>query len=156
MERVVDLAAVGRIARRVEFKGIRLTEISANCDPRVLGPLAPDVDVTCFLGELSATGVEVICDYSFTVLSHEQRAASGALKYLLSYDLTGSDPVSNDDLTEFARSNGVLHSWPFVRELLFALTSRMGYPPYTLPVMHFVSKPATEEAHRAAEDSDAQ
>lgn len=143
MERTIDFDAVGRVAKRVELKGVRLVEISAKCDPNILGPsLVPTVNLECKPGAYDANRMEVICDYTFIAQSDEKQAIESAIRYLLVYEITtGAESADADDVAEFARANGALHSWPFVREILFGLTSRMGYPPYTLPVMHFNRKP---------------
>ena len=138
LERTVDLAAVARVAARVELKHVRLTEISAKCDPNAPGPsLEPSVDLACRLGEHDGSNLEVICHCKFVAQSKQLQAIESGITYLLLYEISGSGSPSVDDLAEFARTNGALHSWPFLRELLYGLTSRMGYPPYTLPVMHF-------------------
>jgi preprotein translocase subunit SecB len=146
LDRTVDLAAVNRVAKRVELKGVRLAEISATCDPKVHGPsLIPAVDLDCKLGDHSESTLEVICNYTFAAESEGIQAIQSTIIYLLLYEISGSESSSPEDLAEFARANGALHSWPFVRELLYGLTSRMGYPPYTLPVMHFnVTKPSAK------------
>jgi preprotein translocase subunit SecB len=142
LEKTVDFAAVSRVAKRVELKGVRLAEISAKCDPSALGPsLRPTVDLDCKLGNHDATTLEVVCDYTFVAHSDQTQAIESAIKYLLVYEISGAESANPDDLAEFARANGALHSWPFVREILFGLTSRMGYPPYTLPLMHFKATP---------------
>jgi preprotein translocase subunit SecB len=97
----------------------------------------PAVNLECKLGAHGPNAVEVFCDYTFVANSDQTPAIESAISYLLLYEISGGASSNIDDLTEFARANGALHSWPFVRELLFGLTSRMGYPPYTLPVMHF-------------------
>jgi preprotein translocase subunit SecB len=138
LDRPVDLAAVNRVAKRVELKGVRLSEISAKCDPTVIGPsLMPNVDLDCKVGEHNESSLEVICNYTFAAQSEGKQVIQSTITYLLSYEVSGSESPSAEDLTEFAKANGALHSWPFVRELLYGLTSRMGYPPYTLPVIHF-------------------
>lgn len=105
------------------------------------GTLVPNVEIECQAGSVEESTLEVICIYTFTAHSNETRAVSSKIKYLLVYDISGSVSPSQEDLAEFARANGTLNSWPFVREVLFGLTSRMGYPPYTLPLMHFSTKP---------------
>ncbi len=152
MDRTVDLAAVNRVAKRVELKGVRLAEISAKCDPKVIGPsLMPAVDLDCRLGDHDESNLEVICNYTFTAQSEGAQAVQSTIVYLLHYEISGSGSSSPEDLAEFARANGALHSWPFVRELLYGLTSRMGYPPYTLPVMHFnVTKPPVKTHKKEA------
>jgi preprotein translocase subunit SecB len=85
----------------------------------------------------------VICDYTFTAHANQIQAVESRIKYLLEYEIGGgAEAPSADDVAEFARANGALNSWPFVRELLYGLTSRLGYPPFTLPLMHFNTKPA--------------
>ena len=158
MERTIDFDAVGRVAKRVELKGVRLVEISAKCDPSVSGSsLVPTVNLDCKPGAHDANSLEVVCDYTFIAHSDEKQAIESAIQYLLVYEITtGAEPANANDVAEFARANGALHSWPFVREILFGLTSRMGYPPYTLPVMHFnqkpkAAKPATSPLEAPAE-----
>lgn len=153
MERTVDFAAVGRVAKRAEVVGIRLVEIHAKCDPKRLGSLQPNVELDCKPGEFSTERMDVICDYKFTVRSGEIEIADASIKYLLSYELSGTEAPAEEDVAEFARANGALHSWPFVRELLYGLTSRMGYPPYTLPTMHFKSTPKVESSETTIEET---
>jgi preprotein translocase subunit SecB len=147
LDRTVDLAAVNRVAKHVELKGVRLAEISAKCDPATIGPaLIPNVDLDCQLGAYDTANIDVICNYTFAAKSDEKQTIQSVIVYVLHYEISGSGSPSPDDLAEFARANGALHSWPFVRELLFGLTSRMGFPPYTLPVLHFnVTTPPAKE-----------
>jgi preprotein translocase subunit SecB len=141
LETTVDFVAVGRVARHIELKGVRITEMSAKCNPKILGSLHPSVDLQCAVASRDGNVLEVACNYTFAVHSGEALAAQAAISYLLLYELSGTGPFADDDVLQFAQANGVLHSWPFVRELLYGLTSRMGYPPFTLPVMHFQPKP---------------
>ena len=99
--------------------------------------LKPAVNVDCKIGDLAGTNLEVVCDYVFVAQSNDAKVIQSEIKYLLLYEIGGTEPPNQNDLVEFARANGALHSWPFVREFLYGLTSRMGFPPYTLPVMHF-------------------
>ena len=139
------------MAKRAELTGIRLIEISAKCDPKAIGSLEPKVDLDCKPGAYSASELEIVCDYTFTVRAGQAEIAEANIKYLLVYELSGSGTPAEADLAEFARANGALHSWPFVRELIYSLTSRMGYPPYTLPTMHFDSTPKEKPAVQAEE-----
>jgi preprotein translocase subunit SecB len=138
LERTVDFAAVSRVAKRVDLKGVRLSEISAKCDQKAIGPtLNPTVDLNCTVGDHDAANVEVVCDYTFSADTDTNKAIESRIQFILLYGISGGEAPADSDLAEFARANGALHSWPFVRELLYGLTSRMGFPPYTLPVMHF-------------------
>jgi preprotein translocase subunit SecB len=149
-EITVDFAAVGRVANRIELKGIRLTDFSAKCNPKLMGSLEPTLDHDCGVAGRESNALEIACNYRFAARIGQTQAAEAAITYLLLYELQGSEPISDEDIAQFALSNGVLHSWPFVRELIYALTSSMGYPPYTLPVFRFKRKPASKETTRKA------
>ena len=143
METTVDFAAVGRVARHTELRDVRVTEMSAKCSPKVTGALHPSVDLHCSIAERDEKMLEVTCDCSFSAYCGEMLAAQVQIQYLLTYELSASEHLDDDDLSQFARANGALHSWPFIREALYGMTARMGYPPFTLPVMHFHSEPPT-------------
>jgi preprotein translocase subunit SecB len=155
LETTVNYAAVGRVSKHVDLKGVRLAAISAQCNPAVPGRvLVPKVDLECQLGDHDESNIEVVCDYTFVAHADDAQAIQSKLQYLVQYEVVSAGPLSEADLAEFARANGALHSWPFVREVLYGLTSRMGFPPYTLPVMHFKEKPkqvATPPPEPAAE-----
>lgn len=149
-ERLVDFAAAGRVSQRVELKGVRVIEVSAKCEPRtIVGPLEPTITHECSYVKQSSNALGVVCSYSFVANSSAARVAEASIKYYLDFDLQGDEPLAEEDLNEFAFANGTLHSWPFVREFLFGLTSKMGYPPYNLPVFHF--KPRPQEKKEKAE-----
>lgn len=143
MEKTVDFAAIARVAQRAELKSIRLIAITGECDPKVAGELLPDVQLECKPGSIEEEAIEVVCKYTFTAHSDGVQAVSSTITYLLVYEISGGESPTQEDFAEFARANGTLNSWPFVREVLFGLTSRMGYPPYTLPLMHFSTKAKT-------------
>jgi preprotein translocase subunit SecB len=149
-EIIVDFAAAGRVASRVELKGIRLIELSAKCNPKVLGTLEPTLDHDCGIAGRDSNALEIACNYRFTARIGQEQVAEAAIKYLLLYQLQGAEPLADEDIAQFALSNGALHSWPFVREFLYDLTAKMGYPPYTLGVVHFKPKPVPKEAVKPA------
>lgn len=142
----MDFAAAGRVANRVELKVVRVSELSAKCNPKVMGTLEPTLEHDCRIAGREANTLEIACDYRFAARIGQTQVAEAAITYLLLYQLQGSEPLSDADVAQFAVSNGTLHSWPFVRELLYSLTSKMGYPPYSLGVVHFKPKPAPQAA----------
>lgn len=153
-----DLAAAGRVSSRVEFREIRLSEINASGPIKGQGPLEPHIDHHCELTRHEGDLLEVLCTYQLRVASGDDEFLNADIKYLASYTLLGDQPVDPNDLVHFAFTNGTYHSWPFVRQLVFDLTARMGYPPYSLPVFKFFPKrpkaieppsPPTEEVAAA-------
>lgn len=141
----LDLVAAARVAKRVELREIRLSEISASNLTAHHGPLYPEVQHACSPTVHDEHLIEVLCSYDFLVKSDGDEVARAQFKYLISYDVIGAGAVDEADLEHFAFANGTYHSWPFVRQLVFDLTARMGYPPYTLPVFQFNPKPKPVE-----------
>lgn len=140
-ERTVDFIALGRVSKRAELKNIRLAAVSAKCENAAPGPLEPSLEPDCSVVSRDATTLRVACSYHFAARVGQVQVAEATAKYLMDYEIAGAEPLEEKDVAEFSFASGVLHSWPFVRELLFGLTARMGYPPYTLPVYHFVPRP---------------
>jgi preprotein translocase subunit SecB len=134
----VDFAAVARVSRYSELKDIRLTEVSAKCDPKSVGALKPEFSHSSSLAGHTDESIEVSCAYHFVGRTAETQAIDVSITYLVIYTLKAKEPIADEDIAQFAASNGTLHSWPFVREFLHGLTSRMGFPPFKLGVMHFV------------------
>jgi preprotein translocase subunit SecB len=156
--RKVDLAAVARIARRVDLRDIRLSEIAAASARRVQGNLEPDLSHECEAIRLEIPNLfEVVCRYRFSVKTGGSEVASAMFRYVLLYELEGDEDIPEEGLSDFAFANGTYHSWPFVRQLLYDLTAKMGYPPYTLPVLKFNPKAPrpTEEAPAEAVKAEA-
>ena len=155
-EKIVDFAAAGRIASRTELRDVRVAEVTATCDPLPRGILEPTLEVDCVVGKRSEVELQVECAYRFNARVGEVPVVTAAIKYVILYDVKGSESLADGDLTEFAVGNGTLHSWPFVREFLHGLTSRMGFPPYTLPVVHFKPKvsPKKEAAAKSSKAAD--
>lgn len=147
----VDMSAVARIASRVDLKDVCLTEVTATRQRSVVGEvLHPDLQHD-YSARCPAKGcIEVDCKYQLSVTTGGKPAASFAIVYVLTYKLRSDEPVEPTDLQHFAWANGAFHSWPFVRELLHSMTGRMGFPPYTLPVLTFVPPKQAAVAAKAA------
>lgn len=64
------------------------------------------------------------------------------LKYSLEVNDDTKDIVSNfteDLFSQFAHRNAVLNIWPYAREMISNITTRMGYPPLFIP--HYKNLP---------------
>lgn len=143
-ENGVDLAAVARVARNINLRDIRMIRIDATCSPSPSEALEPQISFETSSALVSEHLLNVICVYDFSVSSGGQQAASATIAYLMMYEVVG-ESVNEDDIEHFARANGVYHSWPFLRQLLFDLTSKMGFSPLTLPVFQVLPRSTKQQ-----------
>lgn len=152
----IDLAAAARIARRVDLKDIRLTSLSGTRTAVSGGKntLVPRYEHDCKPLTVSSELIEVSCDYRFKVFAADAELAAVGLTYHLTYELRGEEPTDEADVLQFAQANGAYHSWPFAREAIYGLTAKMGFPPYTLPVLSLAPRRKPESTADSAESDE--
>jgi len=152
-ENSIDLAAASRVAKRVDIREIRLTDLQMNLkgDPTKMG-LVPTYEHRCAPAKVEGNTIEVACSYTFKIRSEDEDLAAASMTYRIVYTLIGDEPADQSDIDQFAKANGAYHSWPFVREMIFSLTSKMGFPPYTLPVLVYRPKASQPKAAAAPEE----
>ncbi|MFL6199141.1 MAG: hypothetical protein ACJ76J_08195 [Thermoanaerobaculia bacterium] len=146
-ENGVDLAAVSRVSRNIDLQDLRVIQLVASCSPAPEGPLEPQITFDCKGVLVTPDQLNIACDYTFNANTAGASAASVQVIYLLVYEVSG-DPPTERDVEQFARVNGVYHSWPFLRQLLFDLTAKMGLPPLTLPVFQVLPRTQAEKAEK--------
>lgn len=132
----VDLQAVSRVARNIDLRDIRVVQVLASLSPTSEGSLEPKITFDCKGSMVEPDQLNVICDYTLTVSG---AGANVRVMYLLVYEVSGSTPTEQD-VEQFAKVNAVYHSWPFLRQFLYDLTSKMGLPALTLPVFQVLSR----------------
>lgn len=57
--------------------------------------------------------------------------------FIITYVLSSTDGLDEENFHAFAGTNGVYNAWPYWREYVSNTVSRMGLPPITLPVFRF-------------------
>src|SRR5712692_532252 len=150
------MAAIARVSGRVQLRGIRLTELSLTTTQIVPHsiPLEPVIDQECIPLPSDKGLLAVECRFTFGIRSAGNQIAESKFKYHIRYKVTGEEPLAEQDIIQFAAVNGAYHAWPFVRELIFNLTARMGFQPFTLPVLSFMGlKTQTEDQAVPAESA---
>ncbi|MCC6653077.1 MAG: hypothetical protein IT348_18130 [Candidatus Eisenbacteria bacterium] len=147
----IDMAAVARVARRVGLQNIVLIGAHAERFPsKQRGLLEPVVDHDHRLAGKGPKALEIESTFKFVVKQAGTDILKATFVYRLFYSLQGDEPVDGSDAKVFALANGPYHAWPFVRELLFGMTSKMGLPPFILPVLTFQPpRPAAETPVRS-------
>src|SRR5690242_14819351 len=91
----IDMAAVGRVARRVNLENLVLIGIKASRHPGPSEPgiLDPEVDQAHrFVGAIGRS-LQVESKFEFTVRQGETVVLTAALAYRLLYSVSGDEPV---------------------------------------------------------------
>ncbi|MBI2889873.1 MAG: hypothetical protein HYY13_03705 [Nitrospirae bacterium] len=133
----IDLGTVAKIARRARLLDIQLALLQATTQSRPGGELVPAHKVSSVLLGRKDSGAVIASSFAFTVTVGQAQVAEVSMTFHLVYEFEGQDPLSDDDIGHFARGNGTYHAWPYMREMLSNLLPRMGFPPFTLPVLVF-------------------
>jgi hypothetical protein len=142
----VDFEAVARISTQVELKAVRLTFLHADIVERD-GPIPADwtddvvsglaaessferekkeLAVECGFLAVYAPGVNPTTE---ELPDPKDAPVELHARFRLVYELRDASAVRDGDPEHFALANGVLHAWPYWRELAQATTMRMGLTP---------------------------
>jgi hypothetical protein len=149
-----DPVAVARISTQAELKTIRLAFLHADIDER--GEALPsDWSADAIMGFNSVCEFDretktlvVVCGFLAMYVPDKDKVevlptpkeAPFELhsSFRLAYALRDVAAIEDTDPEQFAATNGVLHAWPYWRELAHSMTVRMGVAPllvgtYKLP-----------------------
>lgn len=144
-----DFAAIARVSRHTGLTATRFTSIGAEIANRAAVPASWSTE--CFSGfrtdtpEVTEDGFLLVCP-SFLAVYIEGQDLRGApsppdydpesppdvlieVAMELSYTIPKDEPFDESDLAEFARVNGVLHAWPYWREVAQSSSVRLGLTP---------------------------
>jgi hypothetical protein len=69
------------------------------------------------------------------------------VSFELTYSIPESMHVTDEELSAFARVNGVFNAWPYFREFVHASVARMGLPSVIVPIYRLSGqRPAAKRA----------
>lgn len=136
-----SVKGIAPLIAAVQIEDIRLTE--ATVRTKISSP--KDVDEVDLVLDTSAIVKEHHPPEPFVVLATidaklvprrtpESAAVSIKAGFELRYSLPPDLRVSRRDLNTFARINSVFNVWPYWREFIQSMTTRMHLPPLVLPV----------------------
>jgi preprotein translocase subunit SecB len=69
-------------------------------------------------------------------------------EFVLVYAVDSLEGIKQKNLDVFGQTNGVFNAWPYWREFVQSITTRMGLPPLTLPAYR-LAPPAPRKAVKA-------
>lgn len=139
-----DYSMAAAVARYVELLDVRLVTIDAKFhDPTESSQglrVGTSREMSARFDE--ARRVATVHAHLRATVSHERPPAAPVFElschYVLDYRFAVSGGPEGDErntyLGAFANVNGIYNVWPYFRELVQSVTSRMGLPPLVLPV----------------------
>lgn len=149
----LDLQAAAQVAQRFVLKEIFLVNAKISRDPMIVSPEALSLKHKCSTDSLSPPDKEkymVLCNFRVAAFDHKdpsillmQIEASFCTSYVRKPEI--NIPVNDADslLThvEYLMTiNPVSDTWPYWREFVQSMSSRMGFPALTVPLLEIVPK----------------
>ena len=150
----LDMEAAARVAQRFVLQEIFLVDAKMSRDPLIESPEALSLEHKCsteFLTSEKGKNLRfILCNFRVAAFSDKEPSklvmkieASFCTSYVKKPDIFM--PMEDDDslLTYaeyFGTINPISNAWPYWREFVQSMSSRMGYPALTVPMLEIVLK----------------
>lgn len=136
------------VADRVELEGVRL--VGSKCElmsfPGTKKNKFETTATTEFDLNPENSMLFVLVHFGLDAVDEEDRPlAKTQADLLLMYHIKDFEDLTDDHLKHFADKNGVFNAWPYWREFVQNMTTRMQLPPLTLPTYRF-GRPLPEKS----------
>ncbi len=131
----IDPKEYARILETLELKNLYLEKGSFNVNREQLkGSLTLNIKDT-FSYRSAESGIEIVAEYTLMGKNKEKKSTI-RLKatFVLQYETP--EEITDDFFDVFKEVSLPFIVWPFVREYVYSITSRMYLPPITLPQIH--------------------
>ncbi|MFH1597278.1 MAG: hypothetical protein ABIG94_13085 [Pseudomonadota bacterium] len=158
----VDLEIAARVAQRYVLKDIYLVGGKISRDPLTVSPETLSLEHKCSTESLTPFDAEkriFLCNFRVAAFDGQEPnklimkiEASFCTSYV---DTSQPDPLIPEDDLDFLLEyheyiitiNPISHAWPYWREFVQNMSSRMGFPALTVPLLEIaLKKPATKRS----------
>jgi hypothetical protein len=138
-----------QVSDRVQIQDVRLVRCNCQMQPAALALPAPMRFRWSFAHNASTqakpdgTHIAVLARFRFSAnregSTGDQPSIAIEATFLLTYAASSMNGLGEEHLRSFGTFNGVFNAWPYWRELLQSITSRMGLPGLVVPVFRLGS-----------------
>lgn len=143
------------VSDRVQIRDVRLIQCNSRVESSAFAAPHPPRFQASYKHEASTqaapdcTQIAVVARFHFSAIREGEKPGAPCIdidaSFLVTYVAEGLTGVGPENFNSFGALNGVFNAWPYWRELLHSLISRMGLPAFVLPVMRLGStKPLPE------------
>jgi hypothetical protein len=149
----LDIDLQSRVAQWAVLQDISLVEAKITRDPLIALPEALTLEHKCYTNFLRSEKnkpilEKILCNFQVAAFSTKSPdklimkiEASFCASYDFNRDKTPSVPDdSADDLWYFSNINPISDAWPYWREFVQSMSSRMGFPALTVPLLEIRPK----------------
>jgi hypothetical protein len=158
----LDMEAAARVAQRFLLQEIFLVDAKISRDPLIMSPEALSLEHKCSTDSLSTSDKEkhlFLCNYRVAAFDDKEPSklvmqieAIFCTSYVKKSDirLFDDDYVFDDDsiltYVEYLMTiNPISDTWPYWREFVQSMSSRMGFPALTVPLLEIRPKKPEEK-----------
>lgn len=144
----VDYELACSVSKRVNLIDVRLEKSECFQKPNRAKSII-DIDIECEVGfhaNPESNVLVVVPQFIINGYLDEKKDEADFninATFVLIYRIDSWDGLESSNFDAFANSNGVYNAWPYWREYVQNITSRMGLPPLTIPVFR-LSNPSPE------------
>jgi preprotein translocase subunit SecB len=150
------LNSLAPLIAAVQLHNVRLVDATATTSirsPKDVGPVVVSLEKEARFKKRDEGTFFILATAEARVLRSGADVALVTVKatFELEYRIPEDLAVTAGQLEAFAGLNGMFNAWPYWREFIQAMTSRMGLPPLVLPVYrlkHEAASPAPVKARR--------
>jgi hypothetical protein len=149
-----------KVSDRVDLQSVKLLACDCKQKPKCPeGPKTFDIERTSRFEvdkEQNVVGVFIRFVLNAFAEGVEQKPENSFLTmeatFLLLYSINSTEGLDDDAYKSFAELNGMYNAWPYWREFVQSITSRMQVPTLTIPVFR-ISPPKAKPAAATNEEA---
>lgn len=146
----IDMEAIARVAQRAVLEEIYLVDAKMSREPMAISGETLSLEHKCSTKILPAEKdvLPILCNFSvaaFIGKSPDKIVMSIEASFCTSYVLKPNEEFNPADIEHFAKINPIYNTWSYWREFVQSMTTRMGFPALTIPLLKIVPKKSKEK-----------
>jgi preprotein translocase subunit SecB len=150
----IDIKAVYRADKQVELKNIFLLDAKIASDPSTRSPRGASLKYNFDTEIIKREEDNLLIACNFTVSAIRKDHTDNLLmnieaKFALEYLIQNPEKLDANDIDDFIKIDPLDTAWPYWREFVQNLTSRMGFPALTIPTLKFDFQKKEKSVRRA-------
>jgi preprotein translocase subunit SecB len=125
-----------KILKGLDLKNLYLTSCAYNIERKNIGSEATiKINDEASFSKSEKRDIEIIQNYSLSASDQSTKKKFLSIKCEYCFIYSSREDFTEDFFDIFKKANLPINSWPFFRELVHNITSRMYIPPLVLPLI---------------------